>query len=112
VRSKGDIRCWRNPTAAPSIDIQVSSNFERLLLDLRDVMKLITAARMKWFEQMGKMVLSADMRKSCVDEKRAGRCRRNGFAMRWAHERRNEIIDPHTYSGSTLRAPLVPRKCR
>jgi threonine synthase len=62
--SKGDYSIGTvTPTAAPSMDIQVSSNFERLLFDLEGRDGSTTGARMKWFEQMGKMVLSSDMRR-------------------------------------------------
>ena len=85
------------PTAAPSMDIQVSSNFERLLFDLEGRDGSTTAARMKWFEQMGKMVLSADMRKraSLLASTRAD-TDEMALAMRWAYEACNEVIDPHT----------------
>ncbi len=85
------------PTAAPSMDIQVSSNFERLLFDLEGRDGSTTAARMKWFEQMGKMVLSADMRKkaSFFASTRAD-ADEMALAMRWAHEHCGEVIDPHT----------------
>ncbi len=85
------------PTAAPSMDIQVSSNFERLLFDLEGRDGSTTAARMKWFEQMGKMVLSADMRNraSLMKSARAD-ADEMALAMRWAHEECGEIIDPHT----------------
>jgi threonine synthase len=85
------------PTAAPSMDIQVSSNFERLLFDLEGRDGSTTAARMKWFEQMGKMVLSADMRKKASLMKSARTdADEMALAMRWAHEECGEIIDPHT----------------
>ncbi|MGB5075849.1 MAG: threonine synthase, partial [Sphingorhabdus sp.] len=85
------------PTAAPSMDIQVSSNFERLLFDLEGRDGSTTAARMKWFEQMGKMVLSSDMRKraSLFASSRAD-ADEMALAMRWAYEHAGEIIDPHT----------------
>ncbi len=84
-------------TSSPSMDIQVSSNFERLLFDLEGRDGSTTAARMKWFEQMGKMVLSADMRKraSFFTSARAD-ADETSSAMRWAHEACNQIIDPHT----------------
>jgi threonine synthase len=85
------------PTAAPSMDIQVSSNFERLLFDLEGRDGSTTAARMKSFEQTGKLVLSADMRRN-ADLFKSARADADemALAMRWAHEHCGEIIDPHT----------------
>jgi threonine synthase len=96
--SKGDYSVLGvTPTAAPSMDIQVSSNFERLLFDMEGRDGSTTAARMKWFEQMGKMVLSSDMRRrgSLFASARAD-SDEMALAMRWAHENCGEIIDPHT----------------
>ncbi len=85
------------PTAAPSMDIQVSSNFERLLFDLEGRDGSTTGARMKWFEQMGKMVLSADMRKKASffhsNRTDAGQM---AETIRLAYDRFGQVIDPHT----------------
>jgi threonine synthase len=96
--AKGDYSVGEvTPTAAPSMDIQVSSNFERLLFDLEGRDGSTTAARMKWFEQMGKMVLSSDMRSRAglFLSARTDADPMSG-AMRWAAEHCAEIIDPHT----------------
>lgn len=96
--AKGDYSIGEvTPTAAPSMDIQVSSNFERLLYDLEGRDGSTTAARMKWFEQMGKMVLSSDMRRKAAlfASARADAAEMSG-AMRWAWDHCGQIIDPHT----------------
>ena len=96
--SKGDYSVLGvTPTAAPSMDIQVSSNFERLLFDLEGRDGSTTAARMKWFEQMGKMVLSPEMRKksALLSSARADGDQMSA-AMRWAYGAADQIIDPHT----------------
>ena len=96
--AKGDYSIGEvTPTAAPSMDIQVSSNFERLLFDLEGRDGSTTAARMKWFEQMGKMVLSSDMRgKASLFTSMRADADEMALAMRWAYERAGEVIDPHT----------------
>jgi threonine synthase len=96
--SKGDYSVLGvTPTAAPSMDIQVSSNFERLLFDLEGRDGSTTSARMKWFEQMGKMVLSPDMRKkSALLSSARADADQMAAAMRWAYGAADQIIDPHT----------------
>ena len=96
--AKGDYSIGEvTPTTAPSMDIQVSSNFERLLFDLEQRDGSATAARMKAFEQTGKMALSADMRggASMLTSARAD-ADEMALAMRWAYENCGQIIDPHT----------------
>lgn len=110
--TKGDYSVSQvTPTAAPSMDIQVSSNFERLLFDLEGRDGSTTAARMKWFEQMGKMVLSSDLRKKAAFFASA-RADENetAAAMLWAKENCDQIIDPHTAIAlhSALQADLAP----
>lgn len=103
------------PTAAPSMDIQVSSNFERLLFDLegRDGSK--TAARMAAFEASGKMQLDEAMRSRAAALFSSARVDADemALAMRWAHEESAQVIDPHSAIGlSAARSaaidPAVP----
>ncbi len=89
------------PTAAPSMDIQVSSNFERLLFDLegRDGGK--TAARMAAFEQNHNMQLEPAMREAASGIFTSHRVDSDdmALAMRWAQDRAGQVIDPHSAIG-------------
>ncbi|MEL7454784.1 MAG: threonine synthase, partial [Pseudomonadota bacterium] len=55
------------PTASPSMDIQISSNFERLLFDLEGRDGAKTAARMAAFDKSRKMVLPPEMQATARD---------------------------------------------
>ena len=89
------------PTAAPSMDIQVSSNFERLLFDAggRDAGAL--TAQMAEFDQSKAMLLS-DTQRAAIGERfssaRADPAEMSA-AMAWAKEHCDQIIDPHTAIG-------------
>lgn len=103
------------PTAAPSMDIQISSNFERLLFDLEGRDGAKTAARMAAFDKSRSMALSEGMQASAGEIFTSHRVDADdmAMAMRWAHEESAQIIDPHTAIGlSAARAadidPSVP----
>jgi threonine synthase len=89
------------PTDAPSMDIQVSSNFERLLFDLGGRDGAALAARMAAFEATKRMELPAAQRAAAaalftsarVDEA----AMRAAMAETWADA--GELIDPHTAIG-------------
>jgi len=96
------------PTAAPSMDIQVSSNFERLLFDLDpDVVPDQMAAfardralRLTPRQSDGSATLFASAR---VDPTEMA------LAMRWACEGSGQILDPHTGIGlAAARASELP----
>ena len=99
--SEGDYSAGEvTPTASPSMDIQVSSNFERLLFDVGGRDGVAMADQMRGFEgaralrltdaQRGGAALFASARADAHDM---------AAAMRWAYEEAGEIIDPHTAIG-------------
>ncbi|PZT89928.1 MAG: threonine synthase [Citromicrobium sp.] len=89
------------PTSAPSMDIQVSSNFERLLFDVGGRDGAALAEQMRGFERERAMRLTNAQREGAsalftslrVDgDETVG-------AIRWAYENAGEVIDPHTAIG-------------
>jgi threonine synthase len=89
------------PTATPSMDIQVSSNFERLLFDLngRDAFQL--AESMREFETNRAISLTARQREGANAIFTSARVDGDDMqmAMRWACERAGQVIDPHSAIG-------------
>ena len=88
-------------TPAPSMDIQVSSNFERLLFDLEGRDGAKTLARMQAFENSRKMALSDEIRSATGALFASARVDNEAMAgaMRWAYEETGQVIDPHTGIG-------------
>ena len=89
------------PTAAPSMDIQVSSNFERLLFDLGGRDGTATAAQMAGFEATKAMQLTNAQREGAAKLFSSARADASDMtqALRWAYENTGELIDPHTAIG-------------
>ena len=89
------------PTAAPSMDIQVSSNFERLLFDLGGRDGAALAAQMAGFEATKAMQLTNQQREGAAALFSSARADSNDMAqaIRWAHENCGELLDPHTAIG-------------
>jgi len=89
------------PTSTPSMDIQVSSNFERLLFDLHDRDGAALAQTMHIFETTGSMALSEAQRAEAselflaerVDEARMMQ------ALQWAYAECGQLLDPHSAIG-------------
>ncbi len=94
------------PTAAPSMDIQVSSNFERLLFDLGGRDGAALAAQMKGFEATRAMQLTNAQRAKLAEGGAAALfssaradADQMAQAIRWAWENCGELLDPHTAIG-------------
>ncbi len=99
---QGDYSVGRvEPTAAPSMDIQVSSNFERLLFDLHGRDGAACAAAMKGFEATGTMTLAPAPLAEAATLFTAARIDADEMALtlRWAAARCGQCIDPHTAIG-------------
>jgi threonine synthase len=89
------------PTATPSMDIQVSSNFERLLFDLSGRDGAGLARMMGDFEASKAMTIPQDMLAGSRDLFASARIDADGMAlaMRWASEKAGQVIDPHSAIG-------------
>jgi threonine synthase len=99
-------------TATPSMDIQVSSNFERLLFDCGGRDGAALAEQMRGFEAEKSMRLTNAQKEgtsALFTSTRAGAGERSG-ALRWAYERAGQIIDPHSAVGlhAALHSDLDP----
>jgi len=101
------------PTAAPSMDIQVSSNFERLLFDCGDRDGLALAGQMRGFETSKAMRLTNAQREGAAALFSSARADATEMAraMAWAAHDCGEVIDPHTAIGlHAARAADLPRE--
>lgn len=100
--SNGDYSAGQvTPTAAPSMDIQVSSNFERLLFDLSGRDGHALAEQMHGFEKTRAMRLTNAQREGASVLFTSDRIDASEMneAMRWAAAEANHVIDPHTAIG-------------
>jgi threonine synthase len=88
-------------TAAPSMDIQVSSNFERLLFDLAGRDGGALSGMMAEFEATRSLSIPPDMLKSASTLLSSARIDGDGMslAMRWASDKAGQVVDPHTAIG-------------
>jgi threonine synthase len=100
------------PTAAPSMDIQVSSNFERLLFDLGGRNGTALAEQMRGFEATKAMRLTNAQQQGAAALLTSDRVDADdmSLAMRWAWAESEELLDPHTgiALAAARRAPIAP----
>ncbi|WP_086619438.1 threonine synthase [Erythrobacter tepidarius] len=103
------------PTITPSMDIQVSSNFERLLFDAGGRDGAALAEQMRAFEATKAMRLTeaqAQAASALFTSARADQVE-TARAMQWAYRAAGQVIDPHTGVGlhgalSVAAAGIVP----
>ena len=99
-------------TTSPSMDIQVSSNFERLLFDLGERDGAAMREQMTGFGKTKRLALSqlqADGARDLFTSVRADEAEM-ARALRWAYDNAGQIIDPHTAIGlHAAREQELPR---
>lgn len=103
------------PTLSPSMDIQISSNFERLLFDLYDRNGVTLADAMTAFRSTGTLKVGANALAGVRALFDAGRVDEPGTlaAIADCRHRFGETIDPHTAVGYVVaqqhrRDPAIP----
>ncbi|MGA0877813.1 MAG: threonine synthase [Ilumatobacteraceae bacterium] len=90
------------PTLSPSMDIQVSSNFERLLFEMNDRDGRRTAQQMSDFRSVGRLDVDSETYSHWITPVfRAGRCDDVGTltTMTDVYRETGMLIDPHTAVG-------------
>jgi threonine synthase len=97
-------------TTSPSMDIQVSSNFERLLFEINDRDGLRTAEQLARFRQAGRLEIPPAIRAQWIAGRfRAARHDDDEVAaeMRRMYETTGLLIDPHTATGTAAARRLA-----
>lgn len=95
------VRGQVTPTISPSMDIQVSSNFERLLFDLYDHRGDHISGLMDGFGETGRLDIDPDAlerARAIFDSERVDEATTKA-AIASIYEKTGELIDPHTAVG-------------
>ena len=99
-------------TITPSMDIQVSSNFERLLFDVGGRDGAAMAEQMRGFDATKAMQLTNAQREGAATLFSSARADQEETtrALQWAYRNAAQVIDPHTGVGlhASLAADLAP----
>ena len=92
------------PTLSPSMDIQVSSNFERLLFEMNDRDGGATGEQLRRFRATGRLDIEPDQRRDWIDGTfRAMRIDDGETLAEIArvHAAAGMVVDPHTAAGTS-----------
>lgn len=98
------------PSLSPSMDIQISSNFERILFEMMDRDPVATASAMRSFRETGRMAVPDPVWKR-------GRAVFHGLRLsdeetiqeiRRVHDRTGYVVDPHTAIGIAAARARAP----
>ncbi len=98
------------PTLSPSMDIQVSSNFERLLFEINGRDGGMTAEQLKRFRATGKLMIETDQRAEFVTGSfRAASCDDEATLAEIGRVYADTglLIDPHTATGTSAARRLA-----
>lgn len=91
-----------HPTLSPSMDIQVSSNFERLLFEMNDRDGAVTREQLSRFRERGSLSVETDQYEKWIAPTfRAARATDHDTlaTIRSVYESTGMLIDPHTAVG-------------
>jgi threonine synthase len=97
-------------TTSPSMDIQVSSNFERLLFEMNERDGLRTAEQLDWFRRSGRLELPTETRSRWIEGHfRAARFDDDEVAaeIRRVYDATGLLIDPHTATATAAAHQLA-----
>ncbi len=99
------------PTLSPSMDIQISSNFERLLFDLYDREGGAVAQAMKTFRDSGRLDIGQARWRAALELFEGFRLDDAGTLAEIARVWREtgELIDPHTAVGTAAARAKAPK---
>ena len=99
------------PTLSPSMDIQVSSNFERLLFEMNGRDGGMTAEQLTRFRAAGSLQVEPDQRAAFIDGAfRAARCDDEATLAEIGrlYAETGMLVDPHTATGTAAARALGP----
>jgi threonine synthase len=91
------------PTVSPSMDIQVSSNFERLLFEMNDRDGGVTAEQLQRFRSTGVLSIESDQRQQWIEGNFTAAASDDAATLAEiarVYQTTGMLLDPHTATGT------------